>query len=104
MKTLKVEKEDSYYITLPEEILEYLNIKEGDTVTMTTEDNCLVLHKNEDVEIDLELFSKDQLIKMIQAMNSANITFNEFIHDCLDYMIAIGNAFEDSKEILKKKS
>lgn len=98
MKTLKVEKEDSYYITLPEEVLDYLNIKEGDAVTMTTEDNCLVLHKNEDVEIDLELFSKDQLIKMIQAMNSTNSTFNEFIHDCLDHLITLGDALEDSQQ------
>lgn len=43
--------------------------------------------ENEEVSIDLEVFSKEELIGMLVQMNENNMTFSEFMESCIDELV-----------------
>jgi hypothetical protein len=56
-----------------------------DDNTNTTEEQ--ESDENEEVSIDLEVFSKEELIGMLVQMNEKDMTFSEFMESCIDELV-----------------
>ena len=55
-----------------------------------------------EIEIDLEDFSKEELIGILSKMNEDDLTFNEFVEQAVDTMLNSGTGdFESFTQYLK---
>lgn len=72
----KLEPSQDALLTLPEEVLQALNIKAGDKLHMEVKDDTIILSKFKTIEVELsdELFSQLALLAHEQ-----DITLNELI-------------------------
>jgi len=64
-----------------------LGIENGDKFTIEEKDGAILLKKYEKVEIDLEAFSKDDLIQLIKISVEKDISVNQVIIDTLSELI-----------------
>jgi hypothetical protein len=63
--TKTVQKKEEYFLQFSEEELKELNIEKGDKFTWVIKDGEVLLKKHNKVEVDLDEFSKDDLMKLI---------------------------------------
>lgn len=80
-----VQKKEEYFIQFTDEEMDELGFKPNTKFTVKVNDDkqSLTLTPHEEIEIDLNDFSKEALIDIIVAANKANKTFEDFIVDCL---------------------
>lgn len=84
---LKVQSEPRYFIEFTDEQMAELGIENGDKFTIEEKDGAILLKKYEKVEIDLEAFSKDDLIQLIKISVEKDISVNQVIIDTLSELI-----------------
>jgi hypothetical protein len=80
-----VQKKEEYFIQFTDEEMEQLKIKPNTkfTVELSEDKSGLILTPHEEIEIDLDEFSKEDLINIIVAANKKDMTFEEFLVDSL---------------------
>jgi hypothetical protein len=80
-----VQKKEEYFIQFTDEEMDQLGFKPNTkfTVEMDKDKTGLVLTPHEEVDIDLNEFSKEDLINIIVAANKQDMTFEEFLVDSL---------------------
>jgi hypothetical protein len=81
----EVLKKEEYYIQFTDEEMEQLGLKPNTkfTVELSDDKTGLKLTPHEEIEIDLDEFSKEDLINIIVAANKQDMTFEEFLVDTL---------------------
>jgi|688.fasta_scaffold68032_3 hypothetical protein len=81
----EVLKKEEYYIQFTDEEMEQLGFNPNTkfTVELNEDKTGLKLTPHEEIEIDLEEFSKEELINIIVAANKVDMTFEEFLVDSL---------------------
>lgn len=92
-KTLK-ENGGELYLEFTDDELKALNLEVGQCLETKVENGNIVISKVEgesDLDIDLESFTKDELIAILQYMHTNEITFNEFV------VTALTNFVDDYK-------
>lgn len=89
MNKVKLIQSEDLLLQLPEEFLTKFNIKPGDKVSLTVEGNSLVIKPIQltDLDIDLSVFSQEELIALIQDMAAQDMTVNEYIEYVLSEAI-----------------
>jgi hypothetical protein len=80
-----VQKKEEYFIQFTDEEMDQLGFKPNTkfTIELDKKNNGLILTPHEEVEIDLEEFSKEELINLIVAANQKNMTFEDFLVESL---------------------
>ena len=80
-----VQKKEEYFIQFTDEEMNELGFKPNTkfTVELTEDKNGLILTPHEEIEIDLNEFSKEELINIIHAANQQDMTFEDFLVDTL---------------------
>jgi hypothetical protein len=80
-----VQKKEEYFIQFTDEEMDELGFKPNTkfTVELNEDKNGLTLTPHEEIEIDLNEFSKEELINIIVAANKVDMTFEDFIVDSL---------------------
>jgi len=80
-----VQKKEEYYIQFTDEEMNELGFKPNTkfTVELNEDKTGLKLTPHEEIEIDLNEFSKEELINVIYAANKLDMTFEDFIVDAL---------------------
>lgn len=80
-----VQKKEEYFIQFTDEEIDQLGFKPNTkfTVELSEDKTGLVLTPHEEIEIDLNEFSKEELINIIVAANKVDMTFEEFLVDSL---------------------
>jgi hypothetical protein len=80
-----VQKKEEYFIQFTDEEMDELNLKPNTkfTVELNEDKSGLTLTPHEEIEIDLNEFSKEELINIIVAANKVDMTFEDFIVDSL---------------------
>jgi hypothetical protein len=80
-----VQKREEYFIQFTDEEINELGFKPNTkfTVELAEDKSGLVLTPHEEVEIDLEEFSKEELINIIVAANKKDMTFEDFLVESL---------------------
>ncbi len=80
-----VQKKEEYYIQFTDEEMDELGFKPNTKFTVKVNDDkeSLTLTPHEEVDIDLNEFSKEDLINIIVAANKLDMTFEDFIVDAL---------------------
>lgn len=80
-----IQKKEEYFIQFTEEEMDELKIKPNSkfTVEINKDKESFTLVPHEEIELDLNEFSKEELINIICAANQQNKTFEDFIVDCL---------------------
>lgn len=80
-----VQKKEEYYIQFTDEEMDELGFKPNTKFTVKVNDDkeSLTLTPHEEVDIDLNEFSKEQLMDIIVAANEKNMTFEDYLVDCL---------------------
>jgi DNA-binding SARP family transcriptional activator len=80
-----VQKREEYFIQFTNEEMEQLELKPNTkfTVELSEDKTGLKLTPHEEIEIDLEEFSKEELINIIVAANKVDMTFEEFLVESL---------------------
>jgi hypothetical protein len=80
-----VQKKEDYFIQFTDEEMDELGFKPNTRFTIEVNDDkeSLTLTPHEEIEIDLEEFSKEDLINIIVAANKSDMTFEDFIVDSL---------------------
>ena len=83
IKTVK--KKEDYFIQFTDEEMDELGFKPNTRFTIKVNDDkeSLTLTPHEEIEIDLEEFSKEDLINIIVAANKSDMTFEDFVVDSL---------------------
>jgi DNA-binding SARP family transcriptional activator len=78
-------KKEEFYIQFTDEEMQELGFKPNTKFTIKVEDDkkSLRLTPHEEIEIDLNEFSKEQLINIIHAASEKDMTFEEFLVDVL---------------------
>ena len=96
-----VQKKEEYFIQFTDEEMEQLKIKPNDkfTIEIAKDGKSFSLIPHEEIEIDLNEFSKEQLIDIIHAANEKNMTFEDFVVDSLEKFCE-SNKIEDEGSIL----
>jgi len=85
MITKKIQRSEELYIQFTKEEMEKLNIKPNSKFSWEiNEDNSVTLKPYVSVELDLEEFSKEELISLIRGSIEENITIEEFIEKILE--------------------
>lgn len=81
-----VQKKEEYYIQFTDEEMDELKLKPNTkfTVKVNDDNESLTLIPHEEVDIDLNEFSKEDLINIIVAANKLDMTFEEFLVDSLE--------------------
>jgi hypothetical protein len=80
-----VQKKEEYFIQFTDEEMDQLGFKPNTkfTIELDKKNNGLILTPHEEIEIDLEEFSKEELINIIVAANQKNMTFEDFLVESL---------------------
>jgi hypothetical protein len=80
-----VQKKEEYFIQFTDEEMDQLGFKPNTrfTIELSEDKSGLKLIPHEEIEIDLEQFSKEELINMIHAANKLDMTFEDFVVDSL---------------------
>lgn len=80
-----VQKREEYFIQFTDEEIEQLGFKPNTkfTVELAEDKSGLILTPHEEIEIDLNEFSKEQLIDIIVAANEKDMSFEDFLVDTL---------------------
>lgn len=80
-----VQKKEEFFIEFTDEEMNELGFKPNTkfTIELNEDKSGLILTPHEEVEIDLEEFSKEELINIIVAANEKDMTFEEFLVDSL---------------------
>lgn len=80
-----VQKKEEYFIQFTDEEMNELGFKPNTkfTVELLEDKSGLVLTPHEEIEIDLNEFSKEELINIIHAANQKDMTFEDFLVDAL---------------------
>jgi hypothetical protein len=90
-----------YYIQFSPEELKELNIDENAKFSTTVENGCILLKPYEEIEIDLNLFTKEDLINIIQLSINENLTIEETIEklivSALDFLEEIDKSKNSNK-------
>ena len=96
-----VQKKEEYFIQFTDEEMDQLGFKPNTkfTVELNEDKNGLILTPHEEVEIDLNEFSKEELISIITAANEKDMTFEDFLVDTLT-KFCDANKLKDEKSIL----
>lgn len=80
-----VQKKEDYFIQFTDEEMDELGFKPNTKFTVKVNDDkeSLTLIPHEEIEIDLNEFSKEDLINIIVAANKLDMTFEDFLVDSL---------------------
>ena len=80
-----VQKKEEYFIQFTDEEMDQLGFKPNTrfTIELSEDKSGLKLTPHEEIEIDLDEFSKEELINIIVAANKADMTCEDFIVDSL---------------------
>lgn len=80
-----VQKKEEYFIEFTDEEMEKLGFNPNTkfTIELSEDKSGLILTPHEEIEIDLEEFSKEELINLIVAANKLDMTFEDFVVDSL---------------------
>jgi hypothetical protein len=80
-----VQKKEEYFIQFTDEEMNELGFKPNTKFTIKVNDDkvSLTLTPHEEIEIDLNEFSKEELINIIIAANKSDMTFEDFVVDSL---------------------
>lgn len=78
-----VEPTGDLCVKFTEEEMEQLGIQAGDKFSIKETNEGIVLQKFATIDLDLEAFTKDQLIMFIQLSVEKDITFSEVIENIL---------------------
>lgn len=96
MKTQKVlEPVNDLCIRFTEEEIEQLGLSPGDKFSCSVEDGAIVLKKYEELSIELDQLSKENLIQLIVQSVEKNITIEQVIEDILESIIDREDLDED---------
>lgn len=87
MITKKVEKKEEYYLTFTNEELSQLGLKEGDKMDWVIQDDGVFLKKWTSVDLELQDWSKETLLFLIQESVEKNLTINEVIVNILEDVV-----------------
>ena len=87
----------SSFIEFSEDELQELGIKPGDKFSCSTKDGNLFLEKYKTIDIDLESYTKDQLILLITGAHEHGGTVEEYIEHILEEMVK-RHELQDSTE------
>jgi len=81
----EVLKKEDYYIQFTDEEMEQLGFKPNTrfTVELCEEEKGIKLTPHEEIELNLEEFSKEELINIIYAANKKGQTIEDFLVDTL---------------------
>lgn len=80
-----VQKKEEYFIQFTDEEMNELGFKPNTKFTIKVNDDkqSLTLTPHEEIDIDLNEFSKEELINIIVAANKLDMTFEDFLVDSL---------------------
>jgi hypothetical protein len=80
-----VQKKEEHFIQFTDEEMEQLGFKPNTrfTIELSEDKSGLKLTPHEEIEIDLDEFSKEDLINIIVAANKVDMTFEDFVVDSL---------------------
>lgn len=80
-----VQKKEEYFIQFTDEEINELGFKPNTkfTVELAKDKSGLVLTPHEEIDIDLNEFSKEDLINLIVAANEKDMTFEDFLVESL---------------------
>lgn len=80
-----VQKKEEYFIQFTDEEIEQLGFKPNTkfTVNLSEDKSGLILTPHEEIDIDLNEFSKEELINVIVAANKLDMTFEDFLVESL---------------------
>lgn len=80
-----VQKKEEYFIQFTDEEMNELGFKPNTrfTVKLNEDKRSLTLTPHKEIDIDLNEFSKEDLINIIVAANKQGITFEDFLVDSL---------------------
>jgi hypothetical protein len=80
-----VQKKEEFFIEFTDEEMDQLGFKPNTrfTVELSEDKSGLKLTPHEEIEIDLDEFSKEDLINIIVAANKVDMTFEDFVVDSL---------------------
>lgn len=95
--TKEIKTREEHFIEFTEKELVALNWHPGDKLSWQITDEGVLLKKCTEIPIELNDFSKDELIEIIQASSARGLTFEEFIEETLK------NAVSEHKEEIKEE-
>jgi len=80
-----VQKKEEFFIEFTDEEMNELGFKPNTkfTIELNEDKSGLILTPHEEIDIDLEEFSKEELINIIVAANKLDMTFEDFVVDSL---------------------
>lgn len=87
MITKKVEKKEEYYLTFTNEELSQLGLKEGDKMDWEIREDGVFLKKWTSIDLELQDWSKEILLFLIQESIEKNLTINEVIVNVLEDVV-----------------
>lgn len=92
-----VQKKEEYFIQFTDEEMEQLGFKPNTKFTIKVNDDkqSLTLTPHEEIDIDLNEFSKQDLINIIVAANEKDMTFEDFLVDSLTKFCEAHNTEND---------
>lgn len=92
-----VQKKEEFFIEFTDEEMNELGFKPNTkfTIELNEDKSGLILTPHEEIEIDLEEFSKEELINIIVASNKLDMTFEEFLVDSLTKFCEAHNTEND---------
>lgn len=76
-------------VTLPQELLDLADIREGDEIECEVEDGRLVLRPVRYEELELEL-SDDNMLKLCLLAHQENLTLNQLVNKILEEIVRQG--------------
>lgn len=78
-----VQEERVQFIEIPDEIMEQLGLKEGDSLSIEERDGSLILTPYARIEINMDEMDRASLERLIQISCEKNISCNQVIEDLL---------------------
>jgi hypothetical protein len=92
-----VQKKEEFFIEFTDEEMNELGFKPNTkfTIELNEDKSGLILTPHEEVEIDLEEFSKEELINIIVAANEKDMTFEDFLVESLTKFCEAHNTEND---------
>lgn len=92
-----VQKKEEYFIQFTDEEMEQLGFKPNTkfTIELMEDKSGLILTPHEEIDIDLNEFSKEDLINLIVAANEKDMTFEDFLVDSLTKFCEAHNTEND---------
>jgi bifunctional DNA-binding transcriptional regulator/antitoxin component of YhaV-PrlF toxin-antitoxin module len=88
LKELEIKENDNgdLYFTLPDDVLNRLDWKEGDDLKFVEQDEGFMIKKVRYENIELELDDED-LFQLMQDAHKNNVSFNDFVEQILQDFI-----------------